>query len=91
MTTLLYSIVPITGFAVVVILTFWMWRRHKLAYNYHDQLPNEDPSPLPSPSPLVGLKPLQLKEVLNLSMFSHISLFNGMSEKKSHSNLFSLQ
>ena len=63
LTTLMYSLVPITGLALVISLTFWMWRRHKFAYNYHDQLPNEDPCPLPPPTPLVGLRPLQLKEV----------------------------
>lgn len=30
--TLLYSLVPIMGFAVVVLFSFWMYRHHKLAY-----------------------------------------------------------
>ncbi|XP_013867451.1 activin receptor type-2A isoform X2 [Austrofundulus limnaeus] len=30
--TLLYSLVPIIGLAAVVLLSFWMWRHHKLAY-----------------------------------------------------------
>ena len=54
-------LVVISGLALVISLTFWMWRRHKFAY--HEQVPNTDPSPLPPPSPLVGLRPLQLKEV----------------------------
>jgi len=30
--TLLYSIVPIMGIAAIVLLSFWMYRHHKLAY-----------------------------------------------------------
>ncbi|XP_055494656.1 activin receptor type-2A-like isoform X1 [Leucoraja erinacea] len=67
--TLLYSLVPIMGFAVVVLFSFWMYRHHKLAYPpvlvptqhaFHIEI--EDPGPIP-PSPLLGLKPLQLLEV----------------------------
>ncbi|XP_072882131.1 activin receptor type-2A isoform X2 [Hemitrygon akajei] len=59
--TLLYSLVPIMGFAVVVLFSFWMYRHHKLAYP-PVLVPTQDPGPIP-PSPLLGLKPLQLLEV----------------------------
>ncbi|KAL4635585.1 activin receptor type-2A [Arapaima gigas] len=59
--TLLYSLVPITGIAVMVILCFWMYRHHKLAYP-PVLVPTQDPGP-PPPSPLLGQKPLQLLEI----------------------------
>ncbi|EMP33951.1 Activin receptor type-2A [Chelonia mydas] len=30
--TLLYSLVPIMGIAVIILFSFWMYRHHKLAY-----------------------------------------------------------
>ncbi|XP_077996714.1 activin receptor type-2A-like [Glandiceps talaboti] len=59
--TLLYSLVPIMGLALVVLITFWVYRRHKATT--HIQIPLQDPSPLPSPSPLLGMRPLKLLEV----------------------------
>ncbi|XP_070546254.1 activin receptor type-2B-like [Ptychodera flava] len=59
--TLMYSLVPIMGFAVVVSVLFWMYRRNKP--RLHIQIPREDPSPLPSPSPLLSSRPLKLLEV----------------------------
>lgn len=32
LSTLLYSLVPIMGVAIIVIFSFWMYRHHKLAY-----------------------------------------------------------
>ncbi|XP_053900423.1 activin receptor type-2A isoform X1 [Malaclemys terrapin pileata] len=67
--TLLYSLVPIMGIAVIILFSFWMYRHHKLAYPpvlvptqhaFHIMI--EDPGP-PPPSPLMGLKPLQLLEI----------------------------
>ncbi|XP_007894547.1 activin receptor type-2A [Callorhinchus milii] len=58
---LLYSLVPIMGFAVVVLFSFWMYRHHKLAYP-PVLVPTQDPGP-PPPSPILGLKPLQLLEI----------------------------
>uniref|UniRef100_A0A8C9W7K3 Serine/threonine-protein kinase receptor n=1 Tax=Scleropages formosus TaxID=113540 RepID=A0A8C9W7K3_SCLFO len=67
--TLLYSLVPIMGIAVIVVFSFWMYRHHKLAYPpvlvptqhaFHIMI--EDPGP-PPPSPLLGQKPLQLLEI----------------------------
>ncbi|XP_022523642.1 activin receptor type-2A isoform X3 [Astyanax mexicanus] len=67
--TLLYSLVPIMGIAAIVLLSFWMYRHHKLAYPpvlvptqhaFHIMI--EDPGPMP-PSPILGQKPLQLLEV----------------------------
>ncbi|XP_064644374.1 activin receptor type-2A-like [Lineus longissimus] len=59
---LMYSLVPIMGFALVIGITFWMWRRHKLAY-HHESIPTTDPTPLPPPTPVTGLRPLQLLEI----------------------------
>ncbi|XP_017539964.1 activin receptor type-2A isoform X1 [Pygocentrus nattereri] len=67
--TLLYSLVPIMGIAAIVLLSFWMYRHHKLAYPpvlvptqhaFHIMI--EDPGPMP-PSPILGQKPLQLLEI----------------------------
>ncbi|KAG8125072.1 hypothetical protein E2320_020358 [Naja naja] len=59
--TLLYSLGPIMGIAVIVLFSFWMYRHHKLAYP-PVLVPTQDPGP-PPPSPLMGLKPLQLLEI----------------------------
>lgn len=61
---------PITGLALVVALAFWLYRRHKFDYHYHNQLPEEDP--LPPPSPLVGLRPVQLMEVKARGRFGNV-------------------
>ncbi|XP_051566829.1 activin receptor type-2A-like isoform X4 [Myxocyprinus asiaticus] len=67
--TLLYSIVPIMGIAAIVLLSFWMYRHHKMAYPpvlvptqhaFHIMI--EDPGPMP-PSPTLVQKPLQLLEI----------------------------
>ncbi|KAM9767091.1 activin receptor type-2A-like isoform 1-T1 [Menidia menidia] len=67
--TLLYSLVPIVGLAAVVVLSFWMWRHHKLAYpaalvptHHAFHIMVEDPG-LSPPSPVMGHKPLQLIEM----------------------------
>ncbi|KAK3543951.1 hypothetical protein QTP70_031859 [Hemibagrus guttatus] len=59
--TLLYSLVPIMGIAAIALLSFWMYRHHKLAYP-PVLVPTQDPGPMP-PSPILGQKPLQLLEV----------------------------
>ncbi|XP_042301709.1 activin receptor type-2A isoform X2 [Sceloporus undulatus] len=59
--TLLYSLVPIMGIAIIILFSFWMYRHHKLAYP-PVLVPTQDPGP-PPPSPLMGLKPLQLLEI----------------------------
>uniref|UniRef100_A0A3Q3XG63 Serine/threonine-protein kinase receptor n=1 Tax=Mola mola TaxID=94237 RepID=A0A3Q3XG63_MOLML len=60
-TTLMYSLVPIMAITAVVLLSFWMYRHHKLAYP-PVLVPTQDPGPLP-PSPILGQKPLQLLEI----------------------------
>uniref|UniRef100_A0A8C1YGG4 Serine/threonine-protein kinase receptor n=1 Tax=Cyprinus carpio TaxID=7962 RepID=A0A8C1YGG4_CYPCA len=59
--TVLYSIVPIMGIAAIVLLSFWMYRHHKLAYP-PVLVPTQDPGPMP-PSPILVQKPLQLLEI----------------------------
>ncbi|XP_048874206.1 activin receptor type-2A isoform X2 [Brienomyrus brachyistius] len=61
LSTLLYSLVPIMGVAIIVVFSFWMYRHHKLAYP-PVLVPTQDPGP-PPPSPLLGQKPLQLLEI----------------------------
>ncbi|XP_023619186.1 activin receptor type-2B [Myotis lucifugus] len=60
LTVLAYSLLPIGGLSLVVLLAFWMYRHRKAPYGHVDI--HEDPGP-PPPSPLVGLKPLQLLEI----------------------------
>ncbi|XP_019123596.1 activin receptor type-2A isoform X3 [Larimichthys crocea] len=69
LTTLMYSVVPIMAISAIVLISFWMYRHHKLAYPpvlvptqhaFHIMI--EDPGPLP-PSPILGQKPLQLLEI----------------------------
>ncbi|XP_062287851.1 activin receptor type-2A isoform X2 [Scomber scombrus] len=61
LTTLMYSLVPIMAVTAIILVSFWMYRHHKLAYP-PILVPTQDPSPLP-PSPILGHKPLQLLEV----------------------------
>ncbi|XP_029386359.1 activin receptor type-2A isoform X2 [Echeneis naucrates] len=61
LTTLIYSLVPVMAITVIVLLSFWMYRHHKLVYP-PVLVPTQDPSPLP-PSPILGQKPLQLLEI----------------------------
>ncbi|XP_035886394.1 activin receptor type-2B isoform X4 [Phyllostomus discolor] len=60
LTVLAYSLLPIGGLSLIVLLAFWMYRHRKAPYGHVDI--HEDPGP-PPPSPLVGLKPLQLLEI----------------------------
>ncbi|XP_032364872.1 activin receptor type-2A [Etheostoma spectabile] len=69
LSTLVYSLVPVMAVSAVLLVSFWMYRHHKLAYPpvlvptqhaFHIMI--EDPGPMP-PSPLLGQKPLQLLEV----------------------------
>nr|XP_020473617.1 activin receptor type-2A-like isoform X2 [Monopterus albus] len=61
LTTLMYSLVPIMAITAIVLLSFWMYRHHKLAYP-PVLVPTQDPGPQP-PSLVLGQKPLQLLEV----------------------------
>ncbi|EPY86841.1 hypothetical protein CB1_000295001 [Camelus ferus] len=60
LTVLAYSLLPIGGLSLIVLLAFWIYRHRKPPYGHVDI--HEDPGP-PPPSPLVGLKPLQLLEI----------------------------
>uniref|UniRef100_A0A8C4S993 Serine/threonine-protein kinase receptor n=1 Tax=Erpetoichthys calabaricus TaxID=27687 RepID=A0A8C4S993_ERPCA len=71
---LVYSLLPITGLSMAMLLAFWMYRHRKPPYGHVDvnevsvdkldplKYPARDPGP-PPPSPLIGLKPLQLLEI----------------------------
>ncbi|XP_022256722.1 activin receptor type-2A-like [Limulus polyphemus] len=59
--TFLYTLVPLLGITLVLIVAYWVYRHHKMAY--FNEVPTIDPSPLPPPSPPLGLKPVQLLEV----------------------------
>uniref|UniRef100_A0A3Q0SK30 Serine/threonine-protein kinase receptor n=1 Tax=Amphilophus citrinellus TaxID=61819 RepID=A0A3Q0SK30_AMPCI len=60
-TALMYSLLPIMTVAAIILLSFWMYRHHKLAYP-PVLVPTQEPCPLP-PSPILGHKPLQLVEL----------------------------
>ncbi|XP_071491101.1 activin receptor type-2A-like [Diadema antillarum] len=55
--TILYSIVPITTVTFVIIMLYWMCRRHR----YHSLI--AIPTVEPTPSPLTTLPPIQLIEI----------------------------
>ncbi|XP_006822061.1 activin receptor type-2A-like [Saccoglossus kowalevskii] len=59
--TIMYSLLPIMGLALVISVAYWIYSHHK--ETTHIQIPLQDPSPLPSPSPLLGMRPLKLLEV----------------------------
>ncbi|KAK2840491.1 hypothetical protein Q5P01_014231 [Channa striata] len=61
LTTLMYSLIPIMVITAIVLLSFWMYRHHKLAYP-PVLVPTQDPGPLPL-SHILGQKPLQLLEI----------------------------
>lgn len=51
MESLLYSIVPIVGVAVIIIAVFFLWKRHQRhLYNGHQQLPTVEPFYVSTPS-----------------------------------------
>ncbi|XP_022253371.1 activin receptor type-2B-like isoform X2 [Limulus polyphemus] len=58
--TLLYTLAPLLGITLVLIVAYWAYRHRKMAY--FNEVPTIDPSPLPPPSPL-SLRPVQLMEV----------------------------
>ncbi|XP_028249288.1 activin receptor type-2A isoform X2 [Parambassis ranga] len=61
LTTLMYSLLPIMAITAIILLSFWMYRHHKLAYP-PVLVPTQEPGPLP-PSPVLGPKSLQLLEI----------------------------
>ncbi|XP_071788835.1 activin receptor type-2A-like [Asterias amurensis] len=61
LTTVLYTLVPITAFTVIVISVYWMCRRYR--YSLLTSVPNSEPSPLSPPSPVLGHRPIQLLEI----------------------------
>ncbi|XP_046553217.1 LOW QUALITY PROTEIN: activin receptor type-2B-like [Haliotis rubra] len=69
--TIMYSIVPIIGVCFIVVVVFWMWRRHQRnIYMYHQQLPTVDPiSATPSE---IALCPLQLIELRARGRFGSV-------------------
>ncbi|KAM6945867.1 activin receptor type-2A [Aplochiton taeniatus] len=61
LTMLLYALLPVTVLAALVLLSFCLYRHHKLAYP-PVLVPTQEPGPSP-PSPSTGQKPLQLIEI----------------------------
>ncbi|XP_078727101.1 activin receptor type-2A [Lampetra fluviatilis] len=57
----LYTLVPLLAVTMVLLLSFWTYRHHKLAYA-HAALPPQEASLAP-PSPVLGLRPVQLLEL----------------------------
>lgn len=60
--TVLFSLLPLVIIALVVVGTFYLWKRNRQD-PYHTQLPTHDPSPLAPPSPDLGQRPINLLEV----------------------------
>ncbi|XP_067371769.1 activin receptor type-2A isoform X2 [Channa argus] len=61
LTTLMYSLVPIMAITAIILLSFWLYRHHKLVYP-PVLVPTQDPGPLPL-SHILGQKSLQLLEI----------------------------
>uniref|UniRef100_I3JEN4 Serine/threonine-protein kinase receptor n=1 Tax=Oreochromis niloticus TaxID=8128 RepID=I3JEN4_ORENI len=65
-TALMYSLLPIMAVATIILLSFWMYRHHKLAYP-PVLVPTQVRPPVrnrpPAPSPVLEQKPLQLLEL----------------------------
>ncbi|CAH1774752.1 unnamed protein product [Owenia fusiformis] len=60
--TLVYSLVPVAGIAIIIAFAFWMWRRHRAMY--HEALPMTEPEDyLPAVGQSEALAPLRLLEV----------------------------
>jgi len=78
LSTLMYSLVPIMGIALVVAVTFWMWRRHK--WSSHEPLPTVDPNPHPPPTPVEALRPLQRLEIKARGRFGCVWKAQMLSE-----------
>lgn len=80
--TVLYSIVPILGVAVVVIVIFFIWKRHKRnLYMGHSQLPTVDPCYLGTPSQsLLNLDKIQLIELRARGRFGSVWKAQLLSE-----------
>ena len=69
--TVMYSIVPLFGFAFIIVVVFWMWRRHQRSYNSHEPLPTVDPAVSTTPSE-TALYPLQLIELRARGRFGSV-------------------
>lgn len=69
--TLLYSVLPIFGFAVVLVFGFFMYHRHKSTFPTSNR--EEEPlHTLPPPSPDLGIRPIQLVEVISQGQFGTV-------------------
>ncbi|XP_072021244.1 activin receptor type-2A-like [Amphiura filiformis] len=60
--TVLYSLVPIAGVTILIIILYWMFRKHR-RYTSLISIPTTEPSPVDPPTPAVGMRPLQLLEI----------------------------
>ena len=72
--TVLYSIVPIAAITIVIIVLFWMCRRHR----YHSLI--AIPTMEPSPSPMTNLPPIQLLEIKARGRFGAVWKATCLSE-----------
>ena len=63
LSTVLYSLVPIAGITILIIVLYWMFRKHRRYTYEHMSIPTTEPSPIDPPSPAVGMRPLQLLEI----------------------------
>lgn len=77
--TLLYSVVPIFGFAVVLVFGFFMYHRHKTTFP--TRVCEEEPlHTIPPPSPELGVRPIQLVEVISQGQFGTVWKANYLED-----------
>ncbi|KAM3607638.1 uncharacterized protein V6R79_011085 [Siganus canaliculatus] len=79
LTTLMYSLVPIMAMTAIILLSFWIYRRHKLPYP-PVPLHSQDSLDFLPPSPVLGHKPLQLLEVKSSGRFGCVWKAQLLSE-----------
>ena len=77
--TLLYSIVPIFGFAVVLVFGFIMYHRHRTPFptRVSEEEPLHTVSP---PSPVLSVRPIQLVEVVSQGQFGTVWKANYLQD-----------
>lgn len=78
--TLLYSVVPIFGLAVVLVFGFFMYHRHKSTFPTLVSR-EEEPLPIIPPSPELSVRPIQLVEVISQGQFGTVWKANYLEDE----------
>lgn len=77
--TLLYSVVPIFGLAVVLVFGFFMYHRHKTTFPTR-VFGEEEPLHTIPPSPELSVRPIQLIEVISQGQFGTVWKANYLQD-----------